>query len=169
MLSRLCFAALCVVSMTSCAPEKPEDIDFCGSNLNAAELKLVGPPTSDFGNGNIGLYSAQEGDVQAKFSLLNCKTAKFTQIQSRGGLSDLKNLVTQAVAKGEMSTVESFTKSMRSQNSLTVIEAAAVRNEVSRHGCGCIVFYSHDWYSEFPKEFVRGKIEVDAIPTEQLQ
>ena len=163
MILKISIILSCIFLTSSCASEKPDARDICSHNLNTEEREKIGPPTLDFGNGNIGIYTAQEEMKPAKFSLLNCKSAEFTQIQSNSGIVDIKNIVTQASANGEMSTVGSFSRNMKTRKGLTVLESKAKRSETSRAGCGCIVFYPDDWYAGFPEGFVRPIIEYDVI------
>lgn len=147
--------ALCIATaLLSCGIASAAETIVCSHNLNKNELKLIGPPTIDMSNGNVGLYTSAEFGSYPRFSLLNCKTANFAQIIYGSDIAILKRLIDRAAAAGATTTVEIFSNSLSSVTGTTVINARSKRNELSRHGCACIEFYRQDWYSGFPKDYV---------------
>ena len=127
---------------------------ICSHNLSKEELRLIGAPTIDMKNGNVGMYTAGEGGDLPRFSLLNCKTAKFAQVRYGADISALKQFIDQAVAAGATKTVKGFSDSVERISGAAVLNAQAKRNETSRHGCACSEFYRSDWRSGFPKSYV---------------
>lgn len=148
--------------LSSCVENTQENkYTVCGNNLNSAELKMVGPPTFDMGNGNIGLYTAKTDTEPAKYSLLNCKSLEFTQIRSKDSLAKLKEIVDLSVKNGDASSTGRFAEAMTHRGDVPVIRSEGVRTKVSRYVCGCTTFYPHDWYWDTPGDYIANAVVFD--------
>lgn len=164
-------AIVATIALASCVTEGVEtatapSADPCWhqANLNADEIRVVGNSSPDLGNGNIGLYTAGRDGNLPRFSLLNCKSAKFTQVTSGSNIADLKNLVDSYVKSTNATSVDGFSSFSASANGVRVVQSVAPRQEATRAGCVCGVLYERDWYSGFPPGYVHLYPSIQAPP-----
>lgn len=110
---------------------------ICSHNLSKEELRLIGAPTIDMKNGNVGMYTAGEGGDLPRFSLLNCKTAKFAQVRYGADISALKQFIDQAVAAGATKTVKGFLTPLK--GFLVPQSLTRRQSEMKRHDMDALV------------------------------
>lgn len=155
---------LIAMTLSGCVISQTATSDICSHNLSKNELMSVKEPTSDFGNGNVGIYTSRDVSSPSKFSLLNCKTAEFAQVQSQSDIIRIKQIIDDMAAQGQLSSVNRFYASLENVSGISFVKSKAERNQDSRHSCACISFYPDEWYSGFPPGFVRpGSAQIQPI------